>query len=137
MRTVRKTIRPASIFLTILLLCISTFSQSTSAAMIGTDNLLKSDCNQETRDEILQWMAREEIREALVTLGINPHAAKVRIDSLSDAEIELIYEKKANFPAGGDATGFIVIVGGIILALIIIVEYTSDVKMFPGLTFSN
>ena len=137
MRIASKTIRPVSIILTILLLCFTTSSQSVSAAMIGTDKLLRPDHNQVTRDETLTLMARDEIRDFLVAQGINPREAKVRIDSLSDAEIELISGKRANLPAGGSVTGFVLIVGGVILAVIVIVEYTSEIKMFPGLTSSE
>ena len=137
MRIVNKTIRPVSIILTMLLLCFTTSSQFVSAAMIGTDKLLRPDHNQVTRDETLTLMARDEIREFLVAQGINPLEAKVRIDSLSDAEIELISGKRANLPAGGSVTGFVLIVGGVILAVIVIVEYTSEIKMFPGLTSSE
>ena len=137
MRIASKTIRPVSIILTILLLCFTTSSQSVSAAMIGTDKLLRPDHNQVTRDETLTLMARDEIREFLVAQGINPREAKVRIDSLSDAEIEMISGKRANLPAGGSVTGFVLIVGGVILAVIVIVEYTSEIKMFPGLTSSE
>lgn len=137
MRTVRKTIRPISIILTLLLLCFTISSQSASAAMIGTDKLLKSDLNQVARDETPTLMARDEICEFLIAQGINPEEAKVRIDSLSDAEIELISGKRANLPAGGSATGFVLIVGGVILALIVIVEYTSEIKMFPWLTSTD
>ena len=137
MRIASKTIRPVSIILTILLLCFTTSPQSASAAMIGTDKLLKFDHNQVTRDETLALMARDEIRDFLVAQGINPREAKVRVDSLSDAEIEMISGKRANLPAGGSVTGFVLIVGGVILAVIVIVEYTSEIKMFPGLTSSE
>ena len=137
MRIVSKTIRPVSIILTMLLLCFTTSSQFVSAAMIGTDKLLRPDHNQVTHDETLTLMARDEIREFLVAQGINPLEAKVRIDSLSDAEIELISGKRANLPAGGSVTGFVLIVGGVILAVIVIVEYTSEIKMFPGLTSTD
>jgi hypothetical protein len=120
-----------------LLLCFTTSSHSVSAAMIGTDKLLKPDHNQITRDETLTLMAHDEVREFIVAQGINPREAKVRIDSLSDAEIELISEKRANLPAGGSVTGFVLIVGGVILAVILIVEYTSEIKMFPGLTSTD
>lgn len=105
--------------------------------MIGTDKLLKSDRNQETSDDTRLLMARDEIRETLVARGVNPHEAEVRIESVSDAEIELISEKRADLPAGGNVTGFILIVGGVILVVIIIVEYTSEIKMFPWLTSSD
>ena len=45
----------------------------------------------------------------------------------------MISQKIADLPAGGDATGFILIVGAVIIIVIILVEYFSEVKMFPQL----
>ena len=69
----------------------------------------------------------------LVARGINPHEAKARIDSLSDDEIEIIFDDFAYLPAGGDGTGFAVIVGMVIMLVACLVEYFSEVKMFPQL----
>ena len=131
MRPVKKMITPTRIFLVILLLLISTFNQSASAAMIGTENLLETDRNQETRAYLQQLISREKIQNALVARGINPSEAQARINSLSDGEIERIAAKIDILPAGGGVTGFVLIVGAVVLILIIIVEYTSVVKMFP------
>jgi hypothetical protein len=98
--------------------------------MIGTERLLKSDRNQETRDYLHYLISRQDIQEALVARGISPHEAKARIDSLTDNEIEMISDKIANLPAGGDATGFIVVVGIVLIIVIVIVEWFSEVKQF-------
>jgi len=137
MNTMKKMLKPTSIFLAILLVLIPSLYQTVSAAMIGTEAVLRSDRNQETRDYLTALISREKVRKALVARGVTPHEAKARIDSLSDAEIEQISEIIADLPAGGDATGFIVVVGVVILILIFIVEYTSSVKMFPQLQFNN
>jgi hypothetical protein len=131
MRPVKKMITPTRIFLAILLLLISSFNQSALAAMIGTENLLETDRNQETRAYLQQLISRERIQNALVARGINPSEAQARINSLSDGEIERIAAKIDILPAGGGVTGFVLIVGAVVLILIIIVEYTSVVKMFP------
>ena len=124
MNFIEKTLRPTSIFLAILFLLAPAYYQSVSAAMIGTETMLTLDRNQNTRDYI---------QKVLVDRGINPLEAKARVDSLSDDELEMISQKIADLPAGGDATGFILIVGAVIIIVIILVEYFSEVKMFPQL----
>jgi hypothetical protein len=136
MNNILKIVKPTSVFPVIMLLLVSLFYQSASAAMIGTERLLKSDRNQETRDYLHYLITRQDVQEALVARGISPHEAKARIDSLTDDEIELVSKKIANLPAGGDATGFIVIVGVVIIILIIIVEWASQIKQF-SLTSNN
>ena len=133
MNIFQKALKPTSIFLVILFLLAPAFYQSASAAMIGTEILLKADRSQNTRGYLHDLMSREDIKKLLVARGIYPHEAKARIDTLSDDELEMISEKIADLPAGGDATGFILIVGAVIIIVIILVEYFSEVKMFSQL----
>jgi hypothetical protein len=117
----------------ILLLLMYTLNQPAGAAMVGTEELLLSDRNQETRSYLQQMMSRKDIQEALVARGIDFQEAQIRIDSLTDREIELIFNKITDLPAGGVDATFVLILVGVIVVLIIIVEYTSAVPMFPWL----
>ena len=131
MHAFQKMANPISILAVILLLLIYTLYQPAKAAMVGTEKLLISDRNQETRSYLQQMMSRKEIQEALVARGIDLQEAKIRIDSLTDSEIEQILEKINDLPAGGIDAAFVLIIVGVIVVLFIIVEYTSAVPMFP------
>ena len=137
MHTFQKTAKPIFIFAMILLLLMSTLNQPAGAAMVGTEELLMSDRNQETRSYLQQMMSRKDIQEALVARGIDLQEAQIRIDSLTDSEIELIFNKITDLPAGGVDAAFVLILVGVIVVLIIIVEYTSAVPMFPWLHFGK
>ena len=52
---------------------------------------------------------------------------------MSDEELAKLAPILADLPAGGDATGFAVVVGMVIMLVACLVEYLSDVKMFPQL----
>jgi len=131
MHAFQKMANPISILAVILLLLMSTLYQPAKAAMVGTEKLLISDRNQETRSYLQQMMSRKEIQEALVACGIDLQEAKIRIDSLTDSEIEQILEKINDLPAGGGIdAAFVLIVVGVIVVLFIIIEYTSAVPMF-------
>ena len=65
-----------------------------------------------------------------MTQGISPQEARARIDSLTDEEIDQIADRIADLPAAGDAWGFVIILGAVVIILFLIVEYSSDVKMF-------
>ena len=133
MNFIEKALKPTSIFLAILFLLAPAYYQAVSAAMIGTETMLTPDRNQITRDYLHDLMSREDAKKMLEARGINPPEAKARIDSLSDDELEMISQKIDGLPAGGDATGFIVLVGVVIIIVFILVEYFSEVKMFPQL----
>jgi hypothetical protein len=115
----------------IILLLMSVLNRPASAAMVGTEKLLISDRNRETRSYLQQMMFRKDIQEALIARGIDLQEAQIRIDSLTDSEIELIFNKITDFPAGGVDATFVLILVGVIVVMIIIVEYISAVPMFP------
>ncbi len=128
--TVRK---PTSIFLAALFLIVPVFQQTGSAAMVGTEVLLAPDRNQDTRNYVNGLLSRHDIQKELVAHGIDPDEAQARIGSLSDEQLAMIARNLADLPAGGDATGFAVIVSMVIMLVACLVEYLSDVKMFPQL----
>lgn len=133
MNFIAKALKSTSIFLSIFFLLAPGYYQSVSAAMIGTQTMLRPDRSQNTRAYIHGLISREDIQKVLVARGINPQEAKARIASLSDDELEMISENFNDQPAGGDATGFAVVVTMVIMIIAILVEYFSEVKMFPEL----
>jgi hypothetical protein len=133
MNFIVKALKPTSIFLAIFFLLAPGYYQSVSAAMIGTQTMLKPDRSQNTRDYLHGLISREDIQKVLVARGIDPQEAKARIDSLSDDELEMISDNCAALPAGGDGTGFAVVVTMVIMIIAILVEYFSEVKMVPEL----
>ena len=133
MHKFHRMLKPISMVAVIVLLLMSTLNQPVAAAMVGTERLLISDRNQETRTYLQQMISRKEIQEALIAHGIDPQEAQIRIDSLTDRDIELIFNKITDLPAGGVDATFVLILVGVIVVLTIIVEYTSAVSMFPWL----
>ena len=129
MHTFQKTGKPISILAIILLLLMSTLTRPAVAAMVGTEKLLISDRNQETRSYLQQMMSRRDIQQALVARGIDLQEAQIRIDSLTDSEIELIFNKIKDLPAGGVDATFVLIIVGVIVVVFSFVEYISAVPM--------
>ena len=137
MHTFQKTAKPISILAIILLFLMSTLNQPAAAAMVGTEKLLISDRNQETRRYLQQMMSRKDIQEALVARGVDLQEAQIRIDSLTDREIELISKKINDLPAGGVDATFVLILVAVIVVMFIFVEYISAVPMLPWFQPAN
>lgn len=133
MNLIDKVRKPTSIILAILFLLVPAFYQAVSAAMIGTETLLAPERNPDTRGYLRDLLSRKDIQGELVSHGIDPDEAKARVESLSDEEVVMITEIFADLPAGGDGTGFAVIVTMVIMLVACFVEYFSEVKMFPQL----
>ena len=133
MNSFKRARKPISLFLAILFLMVPVLQQTVSAAMIGTEVMLAAGRNPDTRVYLRDLLSRTDIKRELVLLGIDPDEAQARVESLSDEELATIAPVLADLPAGGDGTGFAVILFAVIMLVAIAVEYFSDVKMFPQL----
>jgi len=117
--------------MTIVFLLISTSYQSATAAMIGTEKLLQAGDNQPARDYLCQLVVREEVKGALIARGINPLEAQLRIQSLTDREVQLIAGKIDDLAAGGGVEIFSLIILAVIIATVIIFRFTNITDVFP------
>jgi hypothetical protein len=99
--------------------------------MVSTDQLIEQSDMAGDRDRVARFMAREDVREQLSSLGIDPNEAAQRVSSLSDNEVRQIAGKLDQMPAGQGAVG--VIVGAILLILLVllITDLTGVTDVFP------
>jgi len=131
MNLFKKAVKPTCVFLAIVFLLVSTSFQSASAAMIGTEKLLQAQNPQEKRDYLQQLIAREEIKDALIAQGIDPLEAQLRIQNLTDGEIQLIADKLDHLAAGGGVVIYSLIVVAVIIATALIFNFTNITDLFP------
>ena len=102
-----------------------------SAAMITTDTVVEETGQANDRTRVMDFMAREDVRRQLETLGIDPDEAASRAASLSDAEIQQIAGKMDQLPAGQDAVGAILGAILLILLILLITDLLGVTDVFP------
>jgi hypothetical protein len=95
-------------------------SQSFAMENISTDQLIEERSFLAERALVYDFISRENVRNEMISLKVNPDEALKRIDSLSDSEIQLIAGQISTMPAGEGAVGPIVgaLVGIFIILLI-------------------
>ena len=126
-----KMVKSTSKLMAIVLLLATTSYQYASAAMIGTEKLLQAGNVQGSRIYLEQLMSREEIKLELIAQGIDPQEAHIRIQSLTDEEIQQLAVKIDDLSAGGGVATFSLIVLGVIVATVLLFKYTSITDVFP------
>jgi hypothetical protein len=67
----------------------------------------------------------------LIARGIDPLEAQLRIQSLSDDEVQLIAGKIDDLSAGGGVEIFSLIIIAVIIATVLIFKFTSITDVFP------
>ena len=131
MNRIHKTARPTAIILIIVLLLVSQAHQSASAAVIGTETMLRVDKTTESRAHLHQILARQDVRDMLIAQGVDPQEAQDRIDSLTDEEVDGIYDQINDLVAGQGVIIFSMIILGVIIATVLIFNFTNITNVFP------
>jgi hypothetical protein len=131
MKTSTRGFRFTAIFMTALMLAIAGPYQAAVAALIPTENAVDSEAAAKARDNINNFLSRQDAQDYLIAKGISPDEAKARIDSLTDAEALTLSRHIDNMPAGGSAVG--IVVGAILLVFLIllITDLAGLTNVFP------
>jgi hypothetical protein len=131
MKNLRTLIKPVGVFLAILMFILSGPYQSAMAAMIGTETVFDADRAQSAREYLNQFVAREDVKSALISQGIDPREAKNRIDSLTDEEAQFVADQLERLPAGGDFLVTFLVVIFLIFVILLFTDIAGYTDIFP------
>jgi hypothetical protein len=105
------------------------FSTGVAAAVVDTQQAVVMQAREQRIAAASATLAREDVRSAMIELGVDPQQAQLRVASLSDAELTQLEGQLQQLPAGGSALG---LVGAVFLVLLIL-EITGVVDIFKKL----
>ena len=131
MKNVRVFLKPVGLFLAVFMFLISGPCQSAMAAMIGTESVVNHDRAQDAREYLKSLLAREDVKSALVSQGIDPGEAEYRINSLTDEEATRIADQLQELPAGGGFFTTLLIVLFVVFIILLITDITGYTDIFP------
>ncbi|MBA2405897.1 MAG: PA2779 family protein [Bdellovibrionales bacterium] len=119
----------------LLAFIFSTATINTSYAgngMISTLEVMDGISLQQDRQKILTVMEGKAVQEKMISMGINPQEAMLRVASLSSKEISHLSKAIDAAPAGGDG-GVGTIVGAAVLVFIVLLvtDILGYTKVFP------
>jgi len=103
-----------------------------AARVVGTEEVVRAESaapgSPVDRDALRTMLERDDVRRQLESLGVDPRAARERVDALTDAEIERIAGQVGQLPAGGSS------IIGVLFAVFVILLVTDILgltKVFP------
>ena len=118
MKNIRMFLKPVGLLLAVFMFLISGPCQSAMAAMIGTESVVNTDRAQNAREYLKSLLARENVKSALVSQGIDPSEAENRLSSLTDEEATRLADRLQELPAGGFFTTLLIVVFIVFLVLL-------------------
>jgi hypothetical protein len=123
--------RAIAVGMAIVMLITSLPFNFAQAAMVTTDQVVAQSELASDRERVMRFMAREDVRQQLVALGIDPDEAAQRSSALSDDEVRQIAGKLDELPAGEGAVGVLVAAILILLLVLIITDLIGATDVFP------
>jgi hypothetical protein len=131
MKRFRQILKPIGFLLAIFMFMLSGPYQSAMAAMIETEAVVDSERAHNAREYLKTFLAREDVKNALVSQGIDPQEARIRIDSLTDEEARLVADQLDQLPAGGSFFTTLLIVVFLIFVILLVTDITGYTDIFP------
>ena len=131
MKNIRTLFKPVGLFLAIFMFILSGPYQSAIAAMIETEAVIDADRAQSAREYLNHFLARDDVRNVLISQGIDPQEAKKRIDSLTDQEAQLVADQLEQLPAGGSFFTTLLIIVFIVFVILLVTDIAGYTDIFP------
>ena len=97
-----------------------------TAGVISTQQALSAEMRTAKETQVRSSLARDDVRQAMQRLGVDPADADARIASLSDAELVRMQGELDSLPAGGDALAVI----GVVFLVLLILELVGVTNIF-------
>jgi len=102
--------------LLIAFLLVNAFTPAASAAVIDTQTLLAVE-TESPQDVLTAFLAREDVHDQMVALGVDPESAANRVAGLTDQELVELQSHIRELPAGSSA---LAVLGAVFLVLIVL-----------------
>lgn len=97
------------------------------AGLVGTGAVIAQQQAAIDRGQLSAALSREDVRQQLVAMGVDPQAAQERIAALSDQELQAVAGHVQELPAGGDILGVAVF----IFLVLLITDILGFTHVFP------
>lgn len=108
-----------------IFLITSLIVPAVEARMIGTSIYMEQQ-NSSARTDLQSFLAREDVREQMIELGVNPDDAANRVATLTDQEISELQKHINDLPAGSNIFALL----GIVLVFLIVLELVGVTDVF-------
>jgi hypothetical protein len=106
---------------------LSMVSLPSHAAMVGNQQLLQQAQHQISTQQLVSILERGDIQQQLISLGVDPAAAKARAANMTDMEIAQLNQQLQEMPAGAGAVGIILF----LFVLFVVTDLLGATDIFP------
>lgn len=125
---IRKQQRLISSLLIILMLSLGVCRIS-MAGIITTAELVTAKQTVLERQQVHDWLAREEVRRQLTAMGVDVNAAQARVNNMTAKEVHAMATEMNKMPAGAGVVETAVLV----LLILVLLDILGVTDIFPNI----
>jgi len=120
-----------AVLLAMAMVTVSLALPAAEASMIDTGTLAAEQSAADARERIHTLLERDDVREELVSMGVEPELAEERVAALSDAEARQMATRMEELPAGANS-----VVGAVVLIFLVLLltDILGFTDVFPFVT---
>lgn len=107
----------------------ATFPATAWAGFVGTHEAVEMQLRQDRVSQVQQLLNRDDVRQRLVHLGVDPGHAKARVAALTEAELARFEQELAANKAGSG----VIEVLGIVFIVILVLELVGVTDIFKSI----
>lgn len=108
---------------------LAAFPASAWAGFVGTHEAVEMELRQDRVAQMQRMLDRDDVRQQLVSLGVDPQHAKARVAALTEAELARFEQELSSGKAG---SGVIEVVG-IVFVVLLILELVGVTDIFKSI----
>jgi len=114
-----------------LMMAVSMPLGAVQAALISTDRVIDKSEIAADRAQVAAFLARDDVRRHLQTMGVTPDEAAARIAVMSDTEVRQVAARIDELPAGQDVAGALISAALIIFLVLLVTDLMGVTDVFP------
>ena len=122
MRGLRANRKPIACLIVLVLSVFVTIWSPAQAALVSTSEIISQSKNDNAREKVNLFLSRADVRQQMITMGVDPDLAKTRVSSMTDQEIVQIADRLDQLPAGSGVFETILIIAGIVALTFLITD---------------
>lgn len=123
--------RKLSLMLAFILSTMTINASYANARMVSTMEAIDGISLEQDREKVLSFMQADQVQKQLISLGVNPQEAMMRVSSLSSKEISLLSSEIDKASAGGDVVTGILGLAVLVFIVLLITDILGFTKVFP------
>lgn len=127
--TFRTLVRASALILTASLLSLALVPAAT-AGIVSTEAAMAMEERTARIERINSVLARDNVRDQMIRLGVDPQDAAARLAALSDSELQQLETRMEKLPAGADGALEVL---GIVMLVLLVLELVGITDVFKSI----